>query len=86
MRSDRCLGAALAEGGLVSFASMLDSFSTCVPHDCHLPGALAAGDLPLLLETLDCPVRLSCQVDGLNRPAGGHEAGAATWLTEALKG
>ena len=79
--------AVLAEGGLVSFASMLEAVEAHVPHEAHVPGALAVGDLPLLAESLSCAVRRGRQIDGLNRldADGGDDAGdPAAWLLENL--
>ncbi|MDX1944579.1 MAG: hypothetical protein SFU86_04160 [Pirellulaceae bacterium] len=55
-------------GGLVSFASVLDSPFVQVPHACIVPGILEAGDLPDLVACLaPRPVVLEGLVDGRNR-------------------
>jgi hypothetical protein len=38
--------------GLVSYRSVLDSPFVQVPHACIVPGAIAAGDLPTIVEAL----------------------------------
>jgi dienelactone hydrolase len=86
--------AVLLERDLISFASMLDSVCTCVPLDCHVPGALQAGDLARLTDALGVPIRSVASVDGLNQPvakpagAGDGEcegfAEIAAWFSSVL--
>ena len=58
----------LAEGGLVSWRSMLDSEFLYVPHDAVIPGALAVGDTPDIAAALaPQPLWISGLVDGQNR-------------------
>jgi dienelactone hydrolase len=55
-------------GGLVSYATLLDSPFCYVPHDCVVPGSLTAGDLSDVAAALaPRPVRLESLVTGLNR-------------------
>jgi dienelactone hydrolase len=55
-------------GGLVSFASLLESPFVQVPHECIVPGATNAGDLPTLVASL-APRRVTLDglVDGRGR-------------------
>jgi dienelactone hydrolase len=57
-------------GGLVSYASLLESPFLHVPFDAIVPGAATAGDLPLAAEVVQSMhrVRISGAVDGRNRP------------------
>jgi cephalosporin-C deacetylase-like acetyl esterase len=60
--------AVYARGSLVSYQSILESPSCYVPHDCVVPGALAAGDLCDIVAFLTPrPLKLEGLVDGLNR-------------------
>jgi hypothetical protein len=55
-------------GGLISFESVLSSPFCYLPHDVVIPGAIPAGDLPALANTLDSSrLRLEGLVDGLNQ-------------------
>lgn len=55
-------------GGLVSFASVLDDTFTYVPQDVIVPGILEVGDLPDVESALaPRALRLSGMVDGLDR-------------------
>lgn len=57
-----------AQGGLVSYNSVLKSSFCYLPHDAVIPGALTVGDLPDLAAALaPRPLSLSGLVDGLNR-------------------
>jgi hypothetical protein len=65
-------------GGLLSFASLLESPFFYVPHDAILPGVLTVGDLDDVVAALaPLPVRLEGLVDGRNRPASGAALEAA---------
>ena len=62
--------AVYARGGLISFASVLQSPFCYLPHDVIIPGILTVGDLCDLTAALaPRPVRLESLVDGLNRRA-----------------
>lgn len=55
-------------GGLVSYASILESPFVQVPHECIVPGILHAADLPDVVAALaPRPVLLERTVDGSNR-------------------
>ena len=55
-------------GGLVSYASVLESPFLYVPHDVVVPGALTVGDVSDVAAALaPRPLRLDALVDGLNR-------------------
>jgi hypothetical protein len=55
-------------GGLTGFESALNSPFCGIPHDVVVPGAVSAGDLPLLAEVMQpTRLRLDGLVDGLNR-------------------
>jgi hypothetical protein len=57
-----------AQGGLLGFASLLESPFCWVPHDVIVPGALMAGDLGDVVATLaPRPLRLVGLIDGRNR-------------------
>jgi dienelactone hydrolase len=58
--------AVYARGGLVSFASMLDSPFCYFPHDAVIPGVLANYDVSRLTSVVS-NVRLESMVDGQNR-------------------
>ena len=85
MARPEAVKAVLMERCLVSMASLLDSASVCVPHDAHVPGALSAGDFPVLVDALACPVRVLAALDGLNREVGEERGDAAEWLIGALR-
>ncbi|HVW00069.1 MAG TPA: hypothetical protein VHB77_07010, partial [Planctomycetaceae bacterium] len=70
------LAAISAEGGLVSFRSLLASPFLHVPHDAVIPGATSAGDIADLARASRA-VWLSGLVDGLNRPATGEAVSGA---------
>lgn len=55
-------------GGLVSFRSVLDSQHVYIPHDSVVPGAIEAGDIPLLA-SVSGPFFCSGLVTGENKPA-----------------
>lgn len=77
-----------SRGGLVSFQSLLESPYVYAPHDVIFPGILAAGDLPLIADSLaPIKVRLVRQVDGQNRLVKPNEPdeSPAAWLKEDLK-
>jgi len=57
-------------GGLVSFRSVLKSPFVYLPHDVVVPGAIEAGDLPLLASA-SAPLWIAGLVDGKNKPADG---------------
>jgi dienelactone hydrolase len=73
------VGAVLLEGGLTSFESMLAGAFTYAPHDCHVAGALSAGDLGDVAGSLGIPLLSVGEVDGLDRPAPGAELAARPW-------
>jgi cephalosporin-C deacetylase-like acetyl esterase len=55
-------------GGLVSYASLLQSPFCYIPYDVLVPGAIAAGDIDAVAAALaPRPLRLTSFVDGLNR-------------------
>lgn len=55
-------------GGVVSYRSMLESPFCWYPHDAVVPGALAAGDLDVLVEAhAKKALRMEGLVDGMNR-------------------
>jgi cephalosporin-C deacetylase-like acetyl esterase len=55
--------------GLVSYHSALDGPCLYMPHDSIVPGAIAAGDVALIVEQLETtPLRLWDMVDATNRP------------------
>lgn len=73
--------AVYASGGLTGFRSVLDSPFVYIPHDCVIPGMLAAGDLADLAAALaPRPVRLDNLMDGQNRPASAEAVRAAYQL------
>ena len=57
-------------GGLVSFRSVLDSHHVYIPHDAVIPGAIEAGDIPMLA-SVSGPFYFSGLVTGENKPALG---------------
>lgn len=60
--------AVYSHGGLVSFASALESPFCYFPHDVIVPGALTIGDLPDLARGLvPRSLRMTGMVDGINR-------------------
>ncbi len=60
--------AVCARGGLVGYASLLESPFVYVPHDAIVPGALTAGDLNDVAAALaPRPLRLEGLVNGLNQ-------------------
>jgi cephalosporin-C deacetylase-like acetyl esterase len=96
---DERVAAVSARGGLASLRSLLQSPFLHFPHDALVPGALAAGDLPLLVASLSGrPVAASGLVDGLNRPVVDaafrrvaaiqadplSDAESAAWLIQSL--
>jgi hypothetical protein len=62
--------AAIARGGLTSYAAVLDAPAFYVPHDVIVPGALETADISDLVAAV-CPraLRVEGLVDGRNRPA-----------------
>jgi hypothetical protein len=67
--------AVYAQGGMASYASVLDSPFCYVPHDALVPGARTAGDLSDVAAALaPRPLRLAGLVDGLNRPVSAEAA------------
>ncbi|MGE0757067.1 MAG: hypothetical protein AB7F89_01030 [Pirellulaceae bacterium] len=75
--------ATVARGGLISYASILDSPFFYTPHAALLPGVLQASDIPALVAGLaDRPLRWERTVDGLNRPVSATDlhAEVADWL------
>lgn len=81
------IGAVAVQGGLAGFDSLLQSPFCYVPHDAIVPGAIAAGDLSTVTETLSPrPVRLEGLVDGLNRrvSAAAPATALADWLRTHL--
>lgn len=84
---DDKLAGVYTSGGLVSFASVLDSPFVQVPHDAIIPGVLfAQADLPAVAKAIAAPVQLAAQVDGRNRLAGGvkESPAASVWLQSVL--
>jgi len=60
--------AVAVRGGLISYASLLQSPFLYVPHDAVVPGAVTAGDLVYVAVSLaPCPLRMEGLVDGRNR-------------------
>jgi len=67
---DDRVSAAAAHGGIVGYASLLDHWACCVPHDVIVPGILRVADVADIVAALaPTPVRLTGLVDGLNRLA-----------------
>jgi dienelactone hydrolase len=63
--------AVCARGGLIGYASLLDSPFVYVPYDAVVPGALTAGDLNDVAAALaPRPLRLEGLVNGVNQLAG----------------
>ena len=56
-----------ARGGLVSWASLLESPAVHFPYDNVVPGALPAHDWPEVCEAVRLPIRLEALTDGRNR-------------------
>ena len=55
-------------GGLGTYLSALDAPYFMIPHDCVVPGAVAAGDIPALAAAVaPRPLLLDGLVDNLNR-------------------
>jgi hypothetical protein len=80
---DEDVRAVCVTGGLVSFASLLESPFLYVPHDVVVPGALTAGDLGDVAAALaPRPLRMGSLVDGQNRRVPADAAKKA--LAEAL--
>jgi hypothetical protein len=78
--------AVYARGGLVSFASILESPFVYVPFDAIVPGGALGGDLPGIVRALQPrAVKLEGSVDGLNRRVDADPIGSAAWLLEALR-
>jgi hypothetical protein len=66
--ADEEIRAVYAQGGLVSYLSVLESPFVQLPHDCVVPGVFETGDLPELVAALaPRPVKLEGLVDGVNR-------------------
>jgi dienelactone hydrolase len=85
------VAAVSAQGGLVSFRSVLQNPFLHLPHDAIVPGALTIGDLPDLVAALSPrPVLVAGLVDGLNRRVAAEavtdEYGAATQDAVSLSG
>jgi len=83
--------AVYAHGGLVSYASVLDSPFCYLPHDVIVPGALTAGDMSDVISALGpCPTRVEGTVTGLNQRlldrASSSEKEVADWLIGQLQG
>lgn len=78
--------------GLASYASAWDGPCLYLPHDAVVPGAIAAGDIPLMVEQLDSiPLRMWDLTDALNRPVTEKAAaelfrGASKVQLKALEG
>jgi len=76
-------------GGLVSYASLLESQFCFVPHDVIVPAALTTSDLSDVAAALQPrPVLLQGLVDGQNRRAKSTVAekeAVAAWLVKQLK-
>ncbi|MCE9527158.1 MAG: acetylxylan esterase [Planctomycetales bacterium] len=89
LEKEKDVRAVYSRRGLVSYQSLLESPYVYVPHDVIIPGAIPAGDLPLVVEALTPrKVRLVGQVDGQNRlvkPEEPDELLPVAWLKEALK-
>lgn len=67
---DDDIKAVRANGGLISFGSLLDSQFIHVPFDAIVPGVLMHGDLPDIAASLaPLPLAISGSVDGWNRLA-----------------
>jgi len=63
-------------GGLVSFRSVLDSQFVYIPHDAVVPGAIVAGDLPLLANAgVQTPLWIAGLTTGENKPAAVKSSG-----------
>ncbi len=72
--------AVVVGGGLVGYASLLESPFFYVPHDAIVPGAVAAGDLvEIIAELAPRPLRLEGLVNGRNQRM------AADAVTKALE-
>jgi hypothetical protein len=88
LENEKDVRAVYSHRSLVSFQSLLESPYVYVPHDVIIPGAISAGDLPLVAQALaPRKVRLVGQVDGQNRlvkPEEPDEPSPVAWLKEAL--
>ncbi|MFQ5808049.1 MAG: alpha/beta hydrolase family protein, partial [Armatimonadota bacterium] len=73
-----------ARGGIVGFASCLDSPTCYIPHDVHIPGVLEVGDIADIAAALaPLPLRFEALVDGRNRTVG--QEGLDAWLAPARR-
>jgi hypothetical protein len=92
------VAAVYIRGGLSGYRSLLDGPFCYVPYDALVPGALTAGDLKDIADSLGRRVRLEGLVDGFNRLVTideakqlykaeqiGSDVGPAPWLLSRLK-
>jgi dienelactone hydrolase len=76
--------AVATRGGIVGFASCLDSPTCYIPHDVHIPGVLRVGDVADLAVALaPLPLRFEALVDGRNRTVGREHLD--TWFASARR-
>lgn len=88
MESEKDIRAVYARGTLVSYQSLLESPYVYTPHDVIIPGVIAAGDLPLVVDALSYrKLLLTRLVDGQNRLVTPEEKELppAAWLKESIK-
>ncbi len=68
LENEKDIRAVYARGTLVSYESLLESPYIYAPHDVIIPGAIPAGDLPLVVDALaQRKLLLTRLVDGQNR-------------------
>lgn len=88
LENEKDIRAVYSRRSLVSFQSLLECPYVYVPHDVIIPGAIPAGDLPLVAQALASrKLHLVGQVDGQNRlvkPEEPDEPSPVAWLKEAL--
>lgn len=94
---ERDLRAVYIRRSLTGYRALLDSPFVAVPYDVIVPGALTAGDLPRLAESITPALRVEGLVDGLNRAVTtgaikelygdrtGPGEGPVPWLKEKLR-
>jgi dienelactone hydrolase len=81
---DARIKAVYGRGGLVSYASMLQSQFVYLPHDAVLPGALTVADCEDLARALvPRAVRLEGLVDGMNRAASAEQIAQTYGVTRS---